>query len=147
MDQQTTENEDFCLKIITMANQARQGYLSAIQLAKQGATKDALAKIAEADKAFDGAHDVHIDLLQAEADKTNTDLDLLLVHAEDIMMNAEIIKILALELNEIYAKFLNHDADFSAEEAAVNKICTNTPFEDKENAARAQISTNNDKKD
>lgn len=138
MDQQTTENEDFCLKIITMANQARQGYLQAIQLAKKGDTKAALSKISEADKAFNSAHDVHIELLQAEADKeTSCNLDLLLVHAEDIMMNAEIIKILALELNEVYAKISNQDTDFSAAEADVNKLCSNTAFENKTAASQA----------
>ncbi len=146
MNQQTSENEDFCLNMITTANAARRGYLSAIQLAKKGRIKEALATISASDTDFDKAHDMHMQLLQKEADNEGTGLDLLLIHAEDIMMNAEIIKVLALELSELYAKLLDKSLDFDNEENSLQMLCRNVQREGQKNSARAQIQPAEDKK-
>ncbi|TCS75569.1 PTS lactose/cellobiose transporter subunit IIA [Pectinatus cerevisiiphilus] len=100
----TVDNENVCLEIVKMANNAKTGYLQSIKLAKQKEFEKAVEKINESDEYFNQAHDVHTKLLQSEADGGKTDVDLLLVHAEDIMMNAEMSKIFAMEIIDLYLR-------------------------------------------
>jgi PTS system cellobiose-specific IIA component len=100
----TLDGEDICLNIIKSANSAKVGYLQGIQLAKQKEFKTAVEKINAADENFNQAHDIHTKLLQSEAEGGKTGVDLLLVHAEDIMMNAEMCKIFAMEIVALYLK-------------------------------------------
>lgn len=100
----TVDNENVCLEIVKMANSAKTGYLQSIQLAKQKEFEKAVEKINESDEYFNQAHDVHTQMLQSEADGGKTDIDLLLVHAEDIMMNAEMSKIFAMEIMDLYLR-------------------------------------------
>ncbi|MBB5335169.1 PTS lactose/cellobiose transporter subunit IIA [Pectinatus brassicae] len=97
-------NENVCLDIVKEANTAKNGYLQAIQLAKQGEFENAVKEVKTADEYFDKAHAIHTELLQAEADKGKTEVDLLLVHAEDIMMNAESSKVFTMEIIALYLK-------------------------------------------
>ncbi|WP_196593274.1 PTS lactose/cellobiose transporter subunit IIA [Pectinatus sottacetonis] len=99
-----TNTENVCLDIVKMANKAKMGYLQGIQLAKQNKFEDAVKEINEADEAFSKAHGTHTKLLQSEADGGKTEVDLLLVHAEDIMMNAEMCKVFAMEIIALYLK-------------------------------------------
>ena len=103
-ENKTAGNENVCLEIVRIANVAKTEYLQSIQLAKQKEFENAVARINEADTHFKHAHDIHTRLLQSEAEGDKAEVDLLLIHAEDIMMNAEMCKIFAMEIMELYLR-------------------------------------------
>ena len=51
------------------------------------------------------AHQAHAELITNEANGNKTDVTLLLLHAEDQIMSAETIKIMALEMIEMCRQF------------------------------------------
>lgn len=62
---------------------ARSCYIEAIQEAKRGDCAAAEKLIGEGDAAFVEGHDAHAGLLQQEAEKGGSIVNLLLLHAED----------------------------------------------------------------
>ena len=60
--------------------------------------------MAEGEEQFIEGHRVHGQLIQQEAQNGNTEVNLLLIHAEDQMMSAEVLKIIAAELIDIHKK-------------------------------------------
>lgn len=98
--------------IISNAGEAKSTYISAISLAKKGDINGARAKILEGAKAKQTAQENHLSLVQKEAqsiaeNKNDFNLSLLLVHAEDQMMSAETIEIMAKEIIDLYEKINN----------------------------------------
>ena len=87
--------ELICFQIISAVGMARGSYIEAIDLAEQGKCDEAEAKIKAGDEFFTGGHSAHAQLIQKEANGENTEVVLLLVHAEDQLMSAESFKILA----------------------------------------------------
>ncbi len=61
-------------------------------------------KLQEAAKELTEAHHYQTELIQNEAGGEKTDMTLLMVHAQDHLMNAMTVKDLAAELVEIYEK-------------------------------------------
>ena len=80
---------------------ARGSYIEAIDLAEQGKFDEAEAKIKEGDEFFTGGHSAHAQLIQKEANGENTEVVLLLVHAEDQLMSAESVSYTHLYLLSI----------------------------------------------
>ncbi len=58
--------------------------------------------MAEGEEQFIEGHRVHAQLIQQEASEGKTEINLLLIHAEDQMMSAEMMKIVAAELIDIH---------------------------------------------
>lgn len=56
-----------CFEIIGYVGTAKSCYINAIAKAKEGAFDEAEALIKEGDEAYNGGHDVHMKLLQADA--------------------------------------------------------------------------------
>ncbi|MCL2567806.1 MAG: PTS lactose/cellobiose transporter subunit IIA [Alphaproteobacteria bacterium] len=99
--------------IIASSGEAKAISLAAIHLAKEGDTDGAKAKLLEIPKVRAIAMEHHSNLVQKEAQQmlakdnsSNADfsLSLLLVHAEDQMMSAETIEIMAREMIDLYEK-------------------------------------------
>lgn len=93
-------NEEFemiCFQIISNSGAAKSNYVEAIQKAKE---KD----YAAAEDFFVGAHKVHADLIQKEAQGQKSEFSLLFMHAEDQMASCEMAKLLAEEIIELYQK-------------------------------------------
>ena len=61
--------------------------------------------IQDGEKEFVNAHQAHAELITNEANGNKTDVTLLLLHAEDQIMSAETIKIMALEMIEMCRQF------------------------------------------
>lgn len=93
-----------CFEMISHHGSARSYYMEAIQSAKEGSFDQAQEKIEAGDKEFQAGHQAHTQLIQQEAAGTPVVVNLLLLHAADIMMSAETLKIIALELIELYKK-------------------------------------------
>lgn len=91
-------------QIIAAAGSARSSYVEALQAAKSGDFAGAKEMIAQGDEMFTEAHHVHAELIQKFAGGEDVGANILLIHAEDQVMSAEVLKIMALELIELYEK-------------------------------------------
>lgn len=91
-----------CFKIISNVGSAKSYYLEALAEAKQANYEKAKDLIKQGNELFVLGHKVHHELIANEASGNKTEFSLLLMHAEDQLMNAETIKVLAQELIEVY---------------------------------------------
>ncbi len=91
-------------QIISAVGSARSNYIEAISCARNGEYERAEELIKEGDELFVGGHKAHAELIQQEASGNKTEVQLLLVHAEDQLMAAESFGVLAKEFIEVYKK-------------------------------------------
>jgi PTS system cellobiose-specific IIA component len=91
-------------QIIAAAGSARSSYVEALQAAKAGNFDEANALIEQGDKDFVEAHHVHAELIQKFAAGEDPGANILLIHAEDQVMSAEVLKIMAVEFIELYKR-------------------------------------------
>ena len=70
----------------------------AMKIAEKGDFDLAKAKIKEGDQEFVKGHEAHAGLIQKEANGEKVVPNILLMHAEDQLMSAETIKMMALEI-------------------------------------------------
>ena len=91
-----------CVKLISSVGAARSNYIEAIQHAKKGDFEKAEILMSEGKKLFKEGHQSHAALIQGEAAGDLTAVNLLLIHAEDHLMSAEILGVMAQELIELY---------------------------------------------
>lgn len=98
------EMELICFQIISAVGSARSSYVEAISLAKEGDFEAAENKIITGDKEFLEGHHAHAQLIQQEANDQPVKVNLLLVHSEDQLMSAEMTKLLAEEIIEVYKR-------------------------------------------
>lgn len=94
--------ELLCFKIISSVGEAKSDYISAIEAAKNGDFEKAEELIKHGENVFINGHHAHANLIQKEAAGEKTEVSLLLMHAEDQLMSAETIKILATQIIDIY---------------------------------------------
>ena len=88
-------------QIIAASGGAKSSYVEAIELAKKGQFQEAEKLIKEGAQIFLQGHEAHAKLLQLSAEGKLA-IPLLLIHAEDQMMNCETMKIVATEMVEQY---------------------------------------------
>ena len=96
--------ELICFKIISQVGEAKSSYLQALKLVKEQKFEEASKLMEQGENAFLEGHHTHAELIQKEACGDRVDVSLLLLHAEDQLMAAEIIKILVDELMELHGK-------------------------------------------
>ena len=94
-------------EIISSAGMARSLYIEAIDCADNNDFENAQGKIDEASAYFIKAHQVHMNLLSDEANLKEMQNSLLLTHAEDQLMSAETLSILAEKIIRIYKRLLD----------------------------------------
>lgn len=82
--------------------------MEAIAEAKKGDFAAAKEKIQAADEELVKAHHFQTALIQNEAKGTKTEPSLLMIHAQDHLMNAMTMKDLAAEIVELYEKMNVH---------------------------------------
>ena len=98
--------------IIMAGGNAKAHAVEAITAAKKGDFTEAEKKLEEANQAIVDAHNTQTEMLTAEARGEHTPIDLYMVHAQDHLMNAIIIKNLVVELLHVYEyvdKINHHD--------------------------------------
>ncbi|MBE7147251.1 MULTISPECIES: PTS lactose/cellobiose transporter subunit IIA [Bacillus] len=98
----TIETKAFHL--ILHGGNARSCSMEAIDCAKRGEFQEAEAKLQEALNELQEAHRLQTELIQKEAAGEKTEVTLLMVHAQDHLMNAITVKELASEFVELYRK-------------------------------------------
>lgn len=96
------ELEMACFEIIGCVGGARSQYVEAASLAREGKIEEARAKMDEAGELLAAGHEPHTKLIQRDAAGEGIDMRLILAHAEDQMMAAEVCKIMADQLIAAY---------------------------------------------
>ncbi len=96
--------EEIIFQLIIHAGNARCSAMEAIFFAKQGDYEGARLALNEAGEELSKAHKVQTSLIHQEAAGNKTTLSLLLVHAQDHLMNGITVKEMATEFVELYER-------------------------------------------
>lgn len=94
--------EEVVFQIILHGGNGKSSAMEAIAAAKQGDFSAAREKIQEAGEALNQAHHIQTSLIQGEIRGEKNEISLLMIHAQDHLMNAIMLKDLATEFVELY---------------------------------------------
>lgn len=97
-----TSINEIAFQIILYGGNGRSSAMEAIQCAKERNFEEAEALIKEAEQEINKAHKYQTELLQNEAQGEESELNLLLIHSQDHLMNAITVKDLANEMVVLY---------------------------------------------
>lgn len=95
------ELELICFQIISAVGSARSEYIEAIHMAKDNKIQEAKDKIKSGEEMFLMGHHAHAELLEKDANG-ELQANLFIMHAEDQLMSAETLKIVANEFIDLY---------------------------------------------
>ncbi len=98
--------QNIIMQLIVNGGNARSKSIEAIRLAKAGRIVEARDLHEQACDDLAKAHEVQAQLIQEEADGRHLEVTILMVHAQDHLMNAMTVKDLALEMIDMYEQFL-----------------------------------------
>lgn len=93
--------------IIGFAGDAKSLAFEAISEAKKGNIEEARSKIKESKEVMVQAHRFQTELIQNEASGNKTEMSVILVHAQDHLMNAMNFQQLAEEFIDLYERLEN----------------------------------------
>jgi PTS system cellobiose-specific IIA component len=96
--------QEIVLQIIISGGNAKSYAMEAIMKAKEGNIIEAKRFLSKANEELGSAHKVQTELIQNEASGNGIDVTLLMVHAQDHLMNAITVKDLAREFVDLYEK-------------------------------------------
>lgn len=96
------ELEMVSFKVISASGAAKSLFMEAMQHARKRDFEKSEYCIKEGEKHRQQGHETHFELIQEEANGKSISITLLLAHAEDQLMAAETIKIMAEEIMENY---------------------------------------------
>ncbi|WHX43045.1 PTS lactose/cellobiose transporter subunit IIA [Mesobacillus sp. AQ2] len=94
--------EETIFQIILHGGNGKSSAMEAIAAAKRGDMLGAREKLADASNELNNAHLIQTSLIQGEVRGEKTELTLLMVHAQDHLMNAITLKDLASEFVDLY---------------------------------------------
>ena len=97
--------EKIAFTIISNSGDAKSLAMEAINLAEKGEIKKARKKIENAEDKLNAAHKSQTNLIQKEAQGEKVELNLLLVHAQDHLMNSITVNDMAKHFINLYDKF------------------------------------------
>lgn len=97
-------NEENLLNIIVNSGEAKSLAFESIQLAKKGDLEGAEKKLEEAKRVQIKAHNAQTELLVGEANGEKTPFSILMVHAQDHLMNSITFVDLSKEVVEVYRR-------------------------------------------
>ena len=97
-----TSPEMIAFGLIAQAGDARSKAYEALASAKKGNFEQAEELIAQAEASVLEAHHIQTSLLAKEADGDHTEVNVMLVHAQDHLMTAILAKELIAEMIEMY---------------------------------------------
>ncbi|MBS5927613.1 MAG: PTS lactose/cellobiose transporter subunit IIA [Clostridium sp.] len=90
--------QEIIFGLIVNAGDSRSNSMKAIRLAKKGKIEEAKETIKISEDCLNKAHEIQTSLIQDEAAGKRAEVTLLMVHAQDHLMNAITIKDIAIEL-------------------------------------------------
>ncbi|NYE08459.1 PTS system cellobiose-specific IIA component [Bacillus niacini] len=94
--------ETVIFQIILHGGNGKSSAMEAIQEAKKGNFAGAEEKLKESSAALNEAHHIQTSLIQGEIRGEKTEISLLMVHAQDHLMNAITMRDLASEMVDLY---------------------------------------------
>ena len=94
--------EDLAMMIIANAGASRGAAFEALALAKRNEFDQARDKLRESERYGEEAHDAHSQLLKLDAKGEVSQVDLLLSHSQDHLMNAQLARELIIEIIGLY---------------------------------------------
>ncbi len=97
--------ELIAFEIISNVGMAKSLVVEALRVAREGNYEEAEAKLNESAEYMLKGHHAHASLIQKEASGDKVEFSLIIMHAEDQMMSAETIKVLAEEMIQMYKEF------------------------------------------
>ena len=97
-----TKLSECAMQIVTYAGCAKSCYMQALQEAKKGNWELVEPRIKEGEQFCRQAHEQHGEILLNEVNTLAPQMTLLMSHAEDQIMAAELVRVLVEELIEIY---------------------------------------------
>lgn len=89
--------EEIIMELIVHSGNARSFAMEAIQEAKKGNFEKVDSLLKETNSEFLKAHEIQTKMIQDEINGESTAISLLMVHAQDHLMNAQTVKDLAEE--------------------------------------------------
>lgn len=98
---------EISFSIISFAGDAKSLSMEAIKKAKKGHIEEAMNMVEKAKEQIVKAHDVQMKLIQNEVSGNKTELSILLIHAQDHLMNAVTFRDLAGEFIDLYEILYN----------------------------------------
>lgn len=102
-----------CFQLISKAGAAKSLCFEALKNAKSGEWKCSRENFEEAKKLFVEAHEYHNQLVQEEASGMLINMTLLLTHAEDILITAEMTREMVEEFVEVYQQLTSLTKEFN----------------------------------
>lgn len=88
--------------IISKGGDASSSFLQALISARQGKIEEARALVSRGEQSLLEAHKIQTDLIVAEASGQKHEVGVLMIHAQDHLMNAILLKEITLHLIELY---------------------------------------------
>lgn len=101
---ETLDMEEVCFQIIANVGSAKSQYIEAISRAQEGDFDAARALIDSGSKDFLSGHNVHLQLLTNDAGGRSVKFSMLLMHAEDQLMEAETFRVVAENFISVYER-------------------------------------------
>ncbi|NLU11577.1 MAG: PTS lactose/cellobiose transporter subunit IIA [Tepidanaerobacter acetatoxydans] len=99
--------EEVSVKIIASAGDALAQMMQALDVARNGDFERADSLMEQASLSITEAHKVQTGLITQEAQGIKSEYSILMVHAQDHLMNAMLAQILIKEMIELYKKLKN----------------------------------------
>jgi PTS system cellobiose-specific IIA component len=91
-------------QLILHAGNARSCAMEAMYAAKEKNFEEAAEKIKESEKELNEAHHFQTSLIHSEANGTQFDIPIILIHAQDHLMTAMTVKDLAVEIIDVHQR-------------------------------------------
>lgn len=96
--------EQVSFELISKAGDAFGYLVQAINYAREGEFEEAEKKVSESEKVMNDAHKVQTSMIVKEAQGGQTEVSVLLVHAQDTLMNTILMATLAKEFILLYQR-------------------------------------------
>ncbi len=96
--------QEIILQIIISGGNAKSYAMEAIMKSKEGDISEAKRLISKANEELGNAHKIQTELIQDEAGGKSVEVTLLMVHAQDHLMNAITIRDLSREFVDLYER-------------------------------------------
>lgn len=98
------DDTEIVFQIILYAGNARSSAMEAIELAKAGKFREAKDELATAKKELVSSHKIQTRIIRKEAAGEKTEMSVMMVHAQDHLMNAITIRDMASEFVDLYER-------------------------------------------
>jgi PTS system cellobiose-specific IIA component len=109
--------EEIVCQIIVNGGNARSLAMEAVAEAKKGDFEGARDSLSKVEDELANAHKIQTELIQNEAAGVKSEVSLLMVHAQDHLMNAITVKDMSKEIVDIYERMYRENREIDKQNA------------------------------